>query len=219
MNVVDERRNSLLDKANSLIDRIQDAMRLVENTESAKKKFLRPDSVLGLEIPIEGEEDIKDVFQLNEIFDEKGIEKIKAFVLMELEALEENSLKLLEAAGFAEHCQDNVAQNTNEIKEPPEAAGSEDWEDFGATDPEDDSDMKIVIPTKLTEEKAEHSRKKLSDDKVKQITKLAKTGMKPQAIADKVGVSYNSVIRYSTKYMETVPNKTLEGSGRSASRR
>lgn len=218
MNTADERRNGLLDKANSLIDKIQDAMRLVENTESAKKKFLRTDSVLGLEIPIEGEEDIKDVFQLNEIFDEKGIEKIKAFVLMELETLEENSLKLLEAAGFVEHCQDNAPQE-NEVKEPPEAAGSEDWEDFGAADPEDDSDMKIVIPTKLTEEKAEHSRKKLSDDKVKQITKLARTGMKPQAIADKVGVSYNSVIRYSTKYMETVPNKTIEGSGRSASRR
>ena len=217
MNAADERRNGLLDKANSLIDKIQDAMRLVENTESAKKKFLRPDSVLGLEIPIEGEEDIKDVFQLNEIFDEKGIEKIKAFVLMELEALEENSLNLLEAAGFAKPCQDNAPQEP-EVKEPPEAAGSEGWEDITA-DPEDDSDMKIVIPNKIAEVKADHSRKKLSNDKIKEIQKLSKTDMKPQAIADKVGVSYNSVIRYSSKYMETIPKKLLESSGRSASKR
>lgn len=213
----DDRRSVLLDKANSLIDKIQDAMRLVENTESAKKKFLRPDSMLSLEIPVEGEPDLSDVFKINEIFDEKGIEKIKAFILMELETLEETNLKLLEAAGFAEQRQDNAPQEP-EAKEPPEAAGSEDWEDIAA-DPEDDSDMKIVIPNKIAEVKAEHSRKKLSNDKIKEIQKLSKTDMKPQAIADKVGVSYNSVIRYSSKYMETIPKKLLESSGRSVSKR
>ncbi len=213
----DDRRSVLLDKANSLIDKIQDAMRLVENTESAKKKFLRPDSMLSLEIPVEGEPDLNDVFKINEIFDEKGIEKIKAFILMELETLEETNLKLLEAAGFVEQRQDIVPQEP-EVKEPPEAAGSEDWENIAA-DPEDDSDMKIVIPNKIAEVKADHSRKKLSNDKIEEIQKLSRTDMKPQAIADKVGVSYNSVIRYSSKYMETIPKKLLEGSGRSASKR
>lgn len=115
----DERRNGLLEKANNMIDKIQDAMRLVENTEAAKQRFLRPDSALSLEIPIEGADDMMDVFKLAEIFDEKGIEKIKAYILMELEELEEDALKVLDFAGF---------------HEPKKAQEPE----------EDDSDMKIV---------------------------------------------------------------------------
>lgn len=116
----DERRNGLIEKANSLIDKIQDAMRLVENAERAKEKFTRPDSVLSLELPTEGDDEFKDVFKLEEIFDEKGTEKIKAYILTELELLEESNLKLLEAAG----------------SEIPFA------------DLEDDSDM-IIVPERL----------------------------------------------------------------------
>ena len=130
----DERRNGLLEKANSMIDKIQDAMRLVENAEAAKQRFLRPDSALSLEIPIEGADDMMDVFKLAEIFDEKGIEKIKAYILMELEELEEDALKVLDFAGFHE---------PKKAREPEE----------------DDSDMKIVTPEK-EESKAKRSAKK-----------------------------------------------------------
>lgn len=211
----DERRNGLIEKANNLIDKIQDAMRLVENAESAKDKFTRPDSVLSLELPTEGDDEFKDVFKLGEIFDEKGIEKIKAYILTELELLEESNLKLLEAAGFVEHRQDNAPQ-TEPVKAEPEAAGSEDspaeWEDVEA-DPEDDSDMKIVIPNKI--EKGHHSRTPLEADKVEQIKKLSKEGMKPAEIARQTGVSYKS----AAKYMEAVPNGETKSSGRSVSKR
>lgn len=210
----DERRNGLIEKANSLIDMIQDAMRLVENAESAKHKFTRPDSVLSLELPTEGDDEFKDVFKLEEIFDEKGIEKIKAYILTELELLEESNLKLLEAAGFVEHRQDNAPQ-TEPVKAEPEAAGSEDspaeWEDVEA-DSEDDSDM-IIVPEKL--EKKGHSTKALTPDKVEQIKKLSKEGMKPAEIARQTSVSYKS----AAKYMEAVPNGETKSSGRSVSKR
>lgn len=204
-----ERRNGLIEKANSLIDKIQDAMRLVENAERAKEKFVRPDSLLSLELPIEGEEEFKDVFKLEEIFDEKGIEKIKAFILTELELLEESNLKLLEAAGFVEHRQDNAPQ-TEPVKAEPEAAGSEiPFADF-----EDDSDM-IVVPEKL--EKKGHSTKALTPDKVEKIKELTQQGVKASEIARQTGVSHQSVSRYSKKYAETIANKDTKP-GRSVSR-
>lgn len=210
----DERRNGLIEKANNLIDKIQDAMRLVENAESAKDKFTRPDSVLSLELPTEGDDEFKDVFKLEEIFDEKGIEKIKAYILTELELLEESNLTLLEAAGFVEHRQDNAPQ-TEPVKAEPEAAGSEDspaeWEDVEA-DPEDDSDM-IIVPEKL--EKKGHSTKALTPDKVEKIKELTQQGMRASEIARQTGVSYKS----AAKYMETVPNGETKSSGRSVSKR
>ncbi len=208
----DERRNGLIEKANSLIDKIQDAMRLVENAERAKDKFTRPDSVLSLELPIEGDDEFKDVFKLGEIFDEKGIEKIKAYILTELELLEESNLKLLEAAGFVEHRQDNVPQteaaDTTDT-EPAEAAGSE----IPFNDPEDDSDM-IVVPEKL-EKKV---NKNIDEKTIQKIRELAGEGMGPSEIARHVGVSQPTASRYSKKYAETVANKDTKP-GRSVSRR
>ena len=206
---MDARRTELLEKANSLIDTISDNMRTVENVEAAKAKFLAPESALSLELPT-GDPEFADVFKLAEIFDEKGIEKIKAFVLMELETLEENALKLLEAAGFG-----NVMKAAEpEEKEP--LPFDETWEDVDVP-ADEDADMKIVIPEKI--EKKQHSRKPLPAETVKQINKLASEGAKPAEIAEKTGVSYNSAVRYTNKFMETLPNGAAKGSGRSASRR
>lgn len=211
----DERRNGLIEKANSLIDKIQDAMRLVENAERAKDKFTRPDSVLSLELPTEGDDEFKDVFKLGEIFDEKGIEKIKAYILTELELLEESNLKLLEAAGFVEHRQDNAPQTEaadvpdTADTEPAEAAGSE----IPFTDSEDDSDM-IIVPERLEKKIG----KPIDEKTIEQIGKLAETGMGPSEIARHVGVSQPTASRYSKKYAETVANKDTKP-GRSVSRR
>lgn len=223
----DERRIELLNKANSLIDLISDNMRTIENVEGAKKRFLRADSELSLEIPIQGTGGMSDVFKLKEIFDEKGIEKIKAYILTELEFLEENALRILDtagirektetkAAGFVEQRPDNVPH-----KESSEAAGEKipftDWEDVKVEDPEEDSDM-IVVPDKL-ERKAGHSTKPLTQDKVEQIQKLTQQGMKPSEIARKTGVSHQSVTRYSKKFSENTDNKEIKkNSGRSVSR-
>jgi len=211
----DERRNGLIEKANSLIDKIQDAMRLVENAERAKDKFTRPDSELSLELPIEGCDEFKDVFKLGEIFDEKGIEKIKAYILTELELLEESNLKLLEAAGFAEHRQDNAPQTEAADvpdmtdTEPAEAAGSE----IPFTDFEDDSDM-IIVPERLEKKVG----KPIDEKTIEKIGELAETGMRPSEIARHVGVSQPTASRYSKKYAETVANKDTKP-GRSVSRR
>lgn len=205
----DERRNGLIEKANSLIDKIQDAMRLVENAERAKNKFTRPDSALSLELPIEGDDEFKDVFKLEEIFDEKGIEKIKAYILTELELLEESNLKLLEAAGF---CDERKAEPLP-FDDAPDTYEDEDLREAVPDPEEDDSDMKIVIPKKI--EKGHHSRTPLEADKVEQIKKLSKEGMKPAEIARQTGVSYKS----AAKYMETVPNGETKSSGRSVSKR
>lgn len=128
----DERRNSLLDKANNLIDTISECMRTVEDVEAAKKKIVIPESELSLELPT-NDQQFKDVFKLQEIFDEKGIEKIKAYILNELEFLEESALQILDNAGF----------NSRSL------LPSED----------EDKDMKIVIPEKV-ESKAKRSVKK-----------------------------------------------------------
>lgn len=204
----DERRNGLIEKANSLIDKIQDAMRLVENAERAKEKFTRPDSVLSLELPTEGDDEFKDVFKLEEIFDEKGTEKIKAYILTELELLEESNLKLLEAAGFVEHRQDNAPQ-TEPVKAEPEAAGSE----IPFTDLEDDSDM-IIVPERLEKKVG----KPIDEKTIEKIGELAESGMRPSEIARHVGVSQPTASRYSKKYAETVANKETKP-GRSVSRR
>lgn len=229
----DERRNGLIEKANSLIDKIQDAMRLVENAERAKDKFARPDSVLSLELPIEGDDDFKDVFKLGEIFDEKGIEKIKAYILTELELLEESNLKLLEAAGFVEHRQDNVPQTEAADTEPAEAAGicderkaeplpfddapdtyeDEDLREAVPDPEEDDSDM-IIVPERLEKKIG----KPIDEKTIEKIGKLAETGMGPSEIARHVGVSQPTASRYSKKYAETVANKETKP-GRSVSRR
>lgn len=206
----DARRNELLEKANSLIDTISENMRTVENVEAAKAKFLAPESALSLELPT-GDPEFADVFKLAEIFDEKGIEKIKAFVLMELETLEENALKLLEAAGFHD------VMKTSEPTEKEALPFDDSWQDVEPITADEDADMKIVIPDKI--EKGHHSRKPLPEETVKQINKLAGEGLKPAEIADKTGVSYNSAVRYSAKYLETLPNGAAKGSGRSASRR
>ena len=214
----DERRSELLEKANKLIDTISESMRTVENAEAAKKKFLRADAALSLEIPIQGTGGMVDVFKLTDIFDERGIEKIKAFILTELELLEESNLKLLEAAGFVEHRQDNVPQTeaadtenieNTENAEPAEAAGSE----IPFTDSEDDSDM-IIVPERLEKKIG----KPIDEKTIEQIGKLAETGMGPSEIARHVGVSQPTASRYSKKYAETVANKETKP-GRSVSRR
>lgn len=199
----DERRRELLDKANSMIDTISESMRMVENVEAAKKKFLRPDSVLGLELPIEGCGGMSDVFKLHEIFDNKGIEKIKAFILTQLEFLEEESLKILETAGFHSVMQCAAPQPKVEPAEIPFAPEKNEEPD---PEPEDDSDM-IVAPEKL-EKKGTHSRLPLPEDKVEQIQELAKQGVKPAEISRQTGVSYKT----ATKYIGTI------SPGRSASR-
>ena len=204
----DERRNELLQKANSLIDKIQDSMRLVENAEAAKRKIMRPDAGFSLELPTEDEE-IRDVFKLDEIFDEHRIEKIKAYILTELEMLEEGSLKLLEAAGF----HDAMAAEPLPFDDAPDTYEDEDLREAVPDPEEDDSDMKIVIPDKI--EKGHHSRAPLEADKVEQIKKLSKEGMTPAEIARQTGVSYKS----AAKYMETVPNGETKSSGRSVSKR
>ena len=206
---MDARRTELMEKANNLIDTISENMRTVENVESAKSKFLAPESALSLELPT-GDPEFADVFKLAEIFDEKHIEKIKAYILVELETLEENALKLLEAAGFG-----NVMKAAEPEKKEP-LPFDETWEDVDVPEDED-ADMKIIIPEKI--EKGHHSRKPLPADKVKQINKLASEGAKPAEIAEKTGVSYNSAVRYTNKFMETLPNGAAKGSGRSASRR
>jgi len=210
---MDARRTELMEKANNLIDTISENMRTVENVESAKAKFLNPESALSLELPT-SDPDFSDVFKLAEIFDEKGTDKIKAYILTELELLEENALRLLEAAGF-----ENFMKAAEQPKEEDwEDLDKEDWEDlYKEEDPEEDADMKIVIPKSY--EKGHHSRKPLTDEKVQQINKLASEGMKPKDIAEKAGVSYNSAVRYANKYMDSVPNGAAKGSGRSASRR
>jgi len=202
----DERRAELLSKANSLIDTISENMRTIENVESAKKKFLRADSKINLAIPIEGCGGMTDVFEIDEIFDERGIEKIKAFILNELEFLEESALRILDTAGF----------HTDLPKEPepveiPFAPEPEDIEE------EDDSDM-IIVPEKL-EKKAIHSTKPLAPDKVEQIKELTQQGVRASEIARQTGVSHQSVQRYAKKFTEGVPNKEANASGRSASRR
>lgn len=206
---MDARRTELMEKANNLIDTISENMRTVENVESAKAKFLNPESALSLELPT-SDPDFSDVFKLAEIFDEKGTDKIKAYILTELELLEEDALRLLEAAGFKDVMR--AAEPVEEKKAP-----EEDWEDVEIEDPEEDSDMKIVIPKSM--EKGHHSRKPLPDEKVQQINKLVSEGMKPKDIAEKAGVSYNSAVRYANKYMDSIPNGAAKGSGRSASRR
>ena len=204
----DTRMSKLLEKANSLIDKISDSMRIIENVEAAKRRFLRADSSLSLEMPTQGTGGLVDVFKLEDIFDEKGIEKIKAYILSELELLEESNLKLLEAAGFAEHCQDNAPQ-TEPIKAEPEAAGSE----IPFVDFEDDSDM-IVVPERLEKKVG----KPIDEKTIEKIGELAESGMRPSEIARHVGVSQPTASRYSKKYAETVANKETKP-GRSVSRR
>ena len=201
----DERRQELLNKANSLIDTISESMRTIENVESAKKKFLRPDSVISLELPIEGCGGMTDVFKLEEIFDERGVEKIKAYILNELEFLEENALKVLDQAGFhnVEQKPDNAPQKTEE---------KEDWIPF-APDPdepapeEDDSDM-IIVPEKL-EKKA--SKPRIGEETVQQMKELLAEGKNPLQISKALGVSHQSVARHLAKTQQ-------ESSGRSVSR-
>lgn len=201
MNNIADRRNELLEKANNMIDMIQESMRTVENVEMAKRRFLRADSGLSLELPVEGPGVVVDVFKFSEIFDERGIEKIKAFILTELEFLEDGALNILDTAGFHENLM-KTAEPAPESKDQPEE------------DPaEDDSDM-IVIPDRI--EKGHHSRLPLADDKVEQIKKLSQEGMKPAEIARQANVSYKT----AAKYMETIPNgAAAKGSGRSASSR
>lgn len=196
MNNIADRRSELLEKANNMIDMIQESMRTVENVEAAKRKFLAPESALSLELPT-GDPEFKDVFKLADIFDERGIEKIKAYILTELEFLEDGALKILDTAGFHENIM--KAAEPAPVEQDPDPA-------------EDDSDM-IVIPDKI--EKGHHSRLPLADDKVEQIKKLSQEGMKPAEIARQMNLSYKT----AAKYMETVPNgAAAKGSGRSASK-
>ena len=199
----DERRAELLNKANSLIDTISESMRTVENVEAAKKRFLRPDSALTLEIPVEGNDGYVDAFKFAEIFDERSIEKIKAYILTELEFLEEGALKILDTCGFHEA--------TRQQEEIPFAPDPEE-----EIPEEDDSDM-IIVPEKL--ERKGHSTKPLTDEKVGEIEDLWKQGVKPSEIARRTGVSPQSVTRYARTFSEAIDNKELKkGSGRSVSR-
>lgn len=185
----DERRAELISKANQMIDTISEAMRMVENIEGAKKRFLRADAQLSLEIPIQGTGGMSDVFKFDEIFDEKGVDKIKAYILTELEFLEEESLKILDTAGF----------HTELPKE-------QDWVDVPFT----------KEPEKL--EKKGHSTKPLTQDKVDKIKELSGKGLNASEIARQTGCSHQSVQRYTKKFAEGVSNKKVKASGRSVSR-
>ena len=200
----DQRRAELLSKANSMIDTISESMRTIENVEGAKSRFLRADSTLSLEIPIEGVGGMSDVFKFEEIFDERGIEKIKAYILTQLEFLEDGALQILEKAGFSD------VIKPEDIPFAPDP--SEEWEDVA----EDDSDM-IVVPEKF--EKGHHSRKPLPEEKVEEINKLTAEGVRPKEIAEKTGVSYQSAVRYSNKYVAGTKPEDKKTSGRSASKR
>jgi len=200
----DQRRAELLSKANSMIDTISESMRTIENVEGAKSRFLRADSTLSLEIPIEGVGGMSDVFKFEEIFDERGIEKIKAYILTQLEFLEDGALQILEKAGFSD------VIKPEDIPFAPDP--SEEWQNLE----EDDSDM-IVVPEKF--EKGHHSRRPLPEEKVEEINKLTAEGVKPKEIAEKTGVSYQSAVRYSNKYVAGTKPEDKNKSGRSASKR
>lgn len=206
----DERRKELLDKANSMIDTISESMRMVENVESAKKKFLRADSELALHLPIEGCGGTTDMFKMNEIFDEKGVEKIKAFILTQLEFLEEESLKILEAAGFHSATQYAPVQCAEppKVEEPLEIPFAPEEDAEPDPEPEDDSDM-IIVPEKL-EKKIVKPR--IGEEKVQQMKELLAEGKNPLQISKELGVSHQSVYRHLAKTQQ-------EPSGRSASRR
>lgn len=194
-NITEEKKAELITKANSLIDLIHESIRMIKDIEGVREKVQKAGRLI-LEIPLENGEYATDA-SLDEFFDADEIEKIKAYIMNELDFMETGAIKIIDTANFSE-------KKRIEIPFAPEPG--EHWEDM-----EDDSDM-IIIPDKLEKKKG---RPGLPDEKVEEIRELAKQGMSPTQIAKTADVSYSSAARYAN--YESVPNDQVK-SGRSVSK-
>lgn len=164
--MTDEKRTILLEKGNSLIDKISESIRTVETLQNASEKILRPEGKLALSLPVDGSTDFTDMLYFEDIFSEKSIEKIKASILTEIEFLEEEALAVLDGAGI---------RTGAEVKAPEPVK-----EELKAEEPK----------------KRGGARKPIDHDTQEKIAELTKAGKSAKQIAEAVGVSYSCASRY-----------------------
>ena len=169
-------------------------MRTIEDAEEVKKRVQRTGRIM-LEIKLDNGELVTDA-SLDEFLDDAEIEKIKAYIVSEIDFMEAGALKIIDTANFSE---------AKKIEIPFAPDPDDNWEDA-----EDDSDM-IIIPDKLEKKKG---RPGLPDEKVEEIREMARQGMTTTEIAKNAEVSYSTAARYAN--YESVPNDQLK-TGRSVS--
>lgn len=90
-------RELITSKATELMDRIQGAIGTVETIEIAKGKVVKPEAEICINIRLSA--DTCDCYQLAKVLPEKSVDKIKAYVMTELDLIENTELKFLRSIG------------------------------------------------------------------------------------------------------------------------
>lgn len=91
-------KNELLEKGNNLVEKINAAIANVEVVDIAKGQIAQPNAELCINIHHEDTE-VMDIYELRKVLDDKSLEKIKAFIMTELDLAQHESLAFLENIG------------------------------------------------------------------------------------------------------------------------
>lgn len=122
-------KHELLAKGNDLVEKINAAMSNIEVIDIAKNNVALATAELCVNIHHEDSE-VMDIYEFKKVLGEKSLEKIKAFIMTELDMAQQESMRFLEQIGvtvttpegdtYKETGEDD-ADNFEVIEEAPEA--------------------------------------------------------------------------------------------------
>lgn len=120
-------KHELLAKGNDLVEKINAAMSNIEVIDIAKNNVALATAELCVNIHHEGSE-VMDIYEFKKVLGEKSREKIKAFIMTELDMAQQESMRFLEQIGVTvttlegdtyNEIGEDDAENFEVIEEPP----------------------------------------------------------------------------------------------------
>lgn len=166
-------KHELLAKGNDLVEKINAAMSNIEVIDIAKNNVALASAELCVNIHHDGSE-VMDIYEFRKVLSEKSIEKIKAFVMTELDMAQEESMKFLEQIG--------IVVNTDE---------GESYIDDGNVNPDDYIiDDEIPAPDPEPKVEIEPPKKEITE---KELMELSAAGKTCEEIAAITGIPRSTV--------------------------
>lgn len=117
----------LLTKGNQLVEKLNEAMANIEVIDIAKEQVAMDAAELCVNIHHEDSE-VMDIYEFKKVLGEKSLEKIKAFIMTELDMAQQESMRFLEQIGVTvttpegdtyNEIGEDDAENFEVIEEPP----------------------------------------------------------------------------------------------------
>lgn len=210
-------KDELLTRGSELIDRINESMATIENTDAAKEKVSCPEARVTITLPLDDE--YSDTFELNTILDAKRCDKIKAFIMTELDYVQEDACSVLNRLGIGAPKEEAPAA----VPETPKKAAviDEEFDKLFEPDPESPLDengaLKLKVDKIESVEPTDHGTvkitaqvskpaavqgRRLKDDQIREIERATAEGHTISEICAATGFAQMTVRKYVAEYYE-----------------